>query len=145
MPGYKTHILVGVIFSALIYIVLLTLSYIKIFSIKNILISLVIAVLYSILPDIDHRSSEITWFLLFVSTALIVIGFIFYRFILVLGIVLLILVLIGVSLNHRGFTHSIVANIFLSIPLLYFDWVYLVIGFMAYLSHLFLDKELKLI
>jgi membrane-bound metal-dependent hydrolase YbcI (DUF457 family) len=42
---------------------------------------------------------------------------------------------------HRGFTHSIIFGIFVSIPWIYLSYEYFILAFLCFYSHLLGDEE----
>lgn len=151
MTNWKNHILFG-IFLSLVF-AFITNKYFE-WNLWLITFSVPIIFLYSILPDIDHENSKITWFMITLSTIIIVIGCLplkieFFKFIpqniLFLGVTLLVLTLIAVSTPHRGIFHTLYA-VFLTPLLLVFVFGFnrqicplYIISIIAYWSHLFLD------
>ncbi len=143
MAGWKMHLLGGVIFSMIIFVVL--------FGIfgdwLNLLFVIPIVFLYALLPDADHENSKITYTLLSIGIIANVIAIIGGRFghvssnySLFTSVLLLVLLFI-IKLPHRGITHSLTAAVFFSLPLLYFNYWLAIAGFIAYQSHLFLDMK----
>lgn len=109
---------------------------------QTILTILGITLFYSLLPDIDIGTSKIRMFI-FVAAILLAGYFIFtnqtFLSIVILGIMLMIM-----FLKHRGITHSFITGFFLALPLLAFGgWQFAFAGYLAYLSHLTIDGELK--
>lgn len=99
--------------------------------------------IYSLLSDIDHRDSTITWASFTLAFILCIIGLIYSIIFLYFGIGLFALVFIAVLLfKHRGFTHSIIFGILVSIPVIYFsnDIIEGLIIFGVFWSHLLLDS-----
>jgi|TARA_Y100000034_G_C6909373_1_gene423314 membrane-bound metal-dependent hydrolase YbcI (DUF457 family) len=147
MPNHKTHIITGFIFVIIATVGLLLFNSIGmgLFKTKEVLFFTVpIVFLYAILPDIDHRSSKITWIFLGAATFMVAVGYLMetIRFLLPAGIILLVGTFIGTRFKHRGITHTILANIILTIPLVFIHWFVALAGFLAYFSHLVIDKEL---
>lgn len=156
MSNYKTHLIVGFVFVIITIAILLFLNKIglELFKTREILIfTIPIVFLYSILADIDHKTSKITWIFLTIGIFMVVVGYAFtflvkfinmlsLKLLLPSGIILLVVTFIGTRLKHRGFTHSILVNIIVTIPLIFIHWFVALAGFLAFFSHLLIDKEI---
>lgn len=105
-----------------------------------------IAVIYSILPDMDIKSNGSV---LFYFLVIIITGFLFYEQKYYQACIIFVVSLIPQFIPHRSITHSVLfALIFpalpyfifhrFDIPMNYFPLVY-ISGVMGYLSHLVLD------
>lgn len=100
-----------------------------------------IVLFYSLLPDIDHKNSTITWFLLFVLLALLGFGTLLNQQLLILlafGGFAVTLISV-VAFKHRGFTHSVLFGLIVASPLLLLGMFEFVVGFTAFYSHLLAD------
>jgi len=118
-------------------------------SLKEVLFILVIMCIYALLPDIDSTSATITW--VFIGFAIVGIG---YSLITLnaIGIIsfyalLVLTFMFAVFMKHRGFLHSIVFGVLISLPLLFFlTYQEVVLAFVCFYSHLVADgKFLKVI
>ncbi|MCD6476612.1 MAG: metal-dependent hydrolase [Candidatus Aenigmarchaeota archaeon] len=164
MPDYKTHILIG--FGSMVIILVLISLILSILHInpiifcsrfdkylfypeisfscfQNIIILFIIVGIYSILPDLDIKTSKI--FNLILSIGLISIIILSYFTYIIYSILIAVVLLLISTMKHRGHMHSIFFMIIFSIPLLYLGIYVAIIGAIAYLSHLFADDEVKLI
>jgi len=124
------------------------------FSLKSLFIIFFLIVFYSLLPDIDHKSSTMTWFFLSVGILGVIAGvfFIVFKFdmnfallVLIFSSLLLLTTLISANfLKHRGIIHSIPVGLLSIIPLflLFENLSYCLIGFIAFYSHLVGDGYL---
>ncbi len=142
MPSYKLHILFAIIFSSIITYILYKYNIYNLTT-KELIIIAPILFIYSILPDIDISSSKISKIFRIISLLIIIITL--YLNIITLAIIITIILLILEFIKHRKFIHTITAAIILSLPLLYFNYVITIAAFIAYLSHLLLDRHVKLI
>lgn len=148
----KGHIILGFITNALL-IYLLTYLGFSLFEInfKTILILSCIIAFYSILPDIDHKNSTITWFFFGTGLLGLIFGIIELVFgiknpnpIIVLVISTLLLVFTFVSgnfLKHRGLVHTIQMGLIACLPiyLLFNNIVFALIAYFSWHSHLIGD------
>lgn len=142
MSSYKTH----QIFALLLVVLLLFLSYkydLFSFTTKQVVIACLIVLVYSILPDIDTPSGKLrrifTPAILFLALIAIIIQLYFVALIAVL-------VLLFLSfLKHRGRLHSLAAALAFSLPLMYYDIFFCIFALIGYISHLVLDKQMKLV
>lgn len=105
-----------------------------------------IAIFYSLLPDIDHKTSYITWFFLFASWVCIGLNMLLkeYSYILI-GFIILTITLICTSkfIPHRGPTHTLWFTVLTPLLLLFIPGISvyaLGVATFAYFSHLCLDK-----
>lgn len=142
MAGYIIHSIIGVIIGAIVFFLLQLFKFLPATKV-NILLAFLFAVVYSILADIDYKSSLIRRTMRFCLLALVGI----YIFLKegMMAVVLLIVLMLPTVFNHRGFIHSIVAGILFSLPLLFIGWQFCIIGFFCYLSHLVVDGPVKFI
>ena len=124
------------------------------FTISSIFSIILITVFYSLLPDIDHKNSTITWWFFGVGVLGLIFGILelvwgldFFSPIklLVFSTILLAATFVSVTVfDHRGFTHSIPAGLLAVIPLFFIfgSFAYCLIGYVAYHSHLVGDGYL---
>lgn len=148
----RNHIYLAAIFVFLFILVLgwLNLNWLS-FTISSVFSIVLITVFYSLLPDIDHKNSTITWWFFGIGLAGLVFGILEMVFgldffspmkLLVLSTLLLVATFVSVNFfDHRGFTHSISAGLIAIIPLLFIfgNLSYCLIGYVAYHSHLIGD------
>lgn len=148
----KGHIIFAAIISFLfIYLTIyLGLSWFDI-NWKSISIVSIIVVFYSVLPDIDHKNSTITWW--FFGAGMI--GLLFGIFELIFGFnkpqplivlslatfLLLVIFISGNFLKHRGIIHTVQVGIMASIPIyfLFHSFFYPLMAYIVWHSHLIGD------
>jgi len=106
-----------------------------------------VAVLYSVLPDLDANISPAAVFVRKFCLSGLLLGAVawyvvpnFWVGVFTMGCV--ILLVMQVFSHHRSFFHSWVAAILLSLPLAVLGWEFVLVGFIAYIIHLGLDGEL---
>jgi hypothetical protein len=131
--NYKGHVL-GSLFAFIITIIILNIINYKI----NYLILLFVCVIYGLLPDIDTQKSKI-WKIMSIVLLLLVIIYWSYIFVLIF----LSSIIITIFIKHRGFTHTLLSSLILSLPLLYFGIDIFIAGLLSYNSHLILDGHIK--
>lgn len=138
MSGWKKHLIFGL---TVILIANAILVYFTGGSSKQFILNLKflpIALLYSILPDIDHPNSK----MFLISILVLSILTLFFKnpiYIVVLFSFVLLHFLN--KIKHRGRFHTLFAAFIFSLILLVFiDPILALFGFLAYASHLFLDK-----
>lgn len=140
MPNYKPHLALGITFLT-IFALLTNIQF------KELIIFLAIAIIYSLLPDIDIGNSKagrsIRIILSLSSLTLIIYGLLKNKIIGFLGIGLLILLTLLQFVKHRKFIHTIRAAILLSLPLLSLGIPEAVFGLICYILHLAFDKHLR--
>ena len=141
MSGYKGHLMFGFAITSLIVITNYLWGYLP-FSI-NLIYLMPITAIYSLLPDVDIGTSKI---FIFIDT-LFLFGIIYCLITnsIMYGIILCLALIMILYLKHRGMAHSIIIGFLFSLPLLSLGLVYVLFGFINYLSHLVLDREVKLI
>jgi hypothetical protein len=104
---------------------------------------IIILYVYSLLADIDTKSGTIVWTFLGVGIIILIAGYFFNnKIFLLFGIGLITITFLAAQfLPHRGFTHSILFGILVSLPWIYFSWHYSVLAFICFYSHLVADQE----
>ena len=118
---------------------------------KSIAIVSLIIVFYSILPDIDHKNSTITWFFFGVGIIGLIIGIVELILnmtkpdpltVFVLSTTLLIITFISSNfLKHRGLVHTVQAGMVAAFPtyFLFHSIFYSVLAYLVWHSHLLGD------
>ena len=149
MPNWKTHVLFGIVFTALVYMLIKYYSLLRIDDMRFFLYLPVLFIYYQ-LPDIDSQSSVIkrivTVLTSIIIVFLVIMFFINKEAIYLMGIIIVILMfLFTLVIKHRKIMHSIIAGLALSAPLLFFDTILAVLAFAAFFSHLLLDGEVSLL
>jgi len=146
----KGHLTVGIIVSTIVLALLLFFTDMN-FSIFNLVFCPIIAILFCLLPDIDHPISTITYFFFGVGilgVSLITIddyfslGLPYLGNILIASVILLVVTFIFAKfVKHRGFVHTIWFGALCagSIYFLTGQWQHVLIGFMSFYSHLAAD------
>lgn len=144
----KNHITLAAIF---VLIFILVLGYFEkdliLFTPNSIFLILVITIFYSLLPDMDHKNSTITWFFLGIGILGIVLGILETIFsiklvnpviLIILSTLLLIATFVSVNFfDHRGFIHSIPVGLISVIPIYFiFGFGYSCLAYVAWHSHL---------
>ena len=139
MSGYRGHIVGGMVSLALLFFIIG-------FPLPLLACGIPIAAFYSILPDADIPSSmarriihAVFFFGIFASAGYTVLTGNTAGALIALFLVLPLLLMARV--HHRGMIHTHLAGIILSTPLLYFGFHLFLIGYAAWVSHLFLDGE----
>jgi len=142
MAGYKFHILTGIILAGIVSLGLYFIGFKP--SILEILLAIIVVPIYSILPDIDIESSKISHFMrIFLIAGIIYLIVKKSLFAIILAVIMLIF---EILVRHRGFFHSITASVLLTAPIYVISKsVFLTgIAFLSYISHLLVDREIKL-
>ena len=152
--NYKGHLKVGIIVSAIVSALLFFITDVDL-GIYNLIIYPIIAILFCLLPDIDHPISTITYFFLgigiigvslstindFFSLSLPYVDRILYA-----SVILLVSTFIFAKfVKHRGFVHTIRFALVCSIPVFFItgQWQHSVVAFFAFYSHICADKLWK--
>jgi len=148
----RSHIIFAILLSFIFIYLTIYLGIARLdFTWASVAIITLLIVFYCLLPDIDHKSSTITWWFFGVG----ILGLVFAIIELLLGIekispltiiilstILLSATFIAVNFfEHRGFTHSIPAGIIAILPLyfVFHSLIYCFVAFVAFYSHLLGD------
>lgn len=135
MPNYKIHLATGLILFFMFALLEANLSW------YNLILYAAIAIVYTLLPDVDIGNSKLGKFLR-ISLVILAILFILFNHYL-LTILSLGLLLIMLLIKHRGFFHTIRAAFVFSLPLLIYSFDAFIIASCMYLLHLVLDRHFK--
>lgn len=151
----RSHILFGAVFVAVLIFILgwIGLNWIS-FRVSSVLAIAAITVFYSLLPDIDHKNSTITWWFFGIGVLGLLAGMLELKFdflsisywpVMIISTALLVFTYLAVNLfDHRGFIHSIPVGLMSVVPLffIFHSWAYCIIGYTAWHSHLVGDGYL---
>ena len=149
--------LVGYILS----IITLYISGILPIELMDVIAVILITYVFSLLPDIDHEISKITWMFLSIGAMFIIYGILYYKYIsqmiffsdvympntFGIGIVMILVTIFFAKMPHRGLTHTIqfvilTPLLLFFIPNLRYRTLMIVIGVISGYSHLVLDGYL---
>ena len=139
--NYKNHLAFYFFLSSVVVCLLCFYSSIT----HNILFSIVVGGIYSLLPDCDSRNSKINKYsnrILLVSLFVLLLLYIYIKddnIIYVCMVLTLFLFFLQV-VKHRGFLHSVTAMLVFTVPLLFVSLETAFFGMVGYGSHLLLDK-----
>jgi membrane-bound metal-dependent hydrolase YbcI (DUF457 family) len=138
------HLAVGILLGTIL--ILLTHYYLNWFDFKSLVnIGFLIGIIYiySLLPDVDMKNSAVTWTFIPMGLIAAIAGYVMNNQIYLLGGIALIAVtfIAAQFFPHRGFTHSILFGIAVSLPWIYLSYEYAILAFVCYYSHLMADKE----
>ena len=147
------HIFFGLFFTCILLAILYYFEF-AFFKVNfiNSLILIIIIVFYSLLPDLDHKISTMTWWFLSVGILGLMISVVQLLFniniipntiglLIYSTLILATAIIIPISFNHRGPIHGLVFGL-LSVSPLYFvfqNLFYPVVAFMSFYSHLLAD------
>ena len=112
------------------------------FTINNVAVMVAVIYIYSLIADGDLKNSTITWTFIPIGIVSIAAAYFLHNNLMMIGgISLLAVTFIAAQFfPHRGFTHSILFGIVVSLPWIYFSWNYSVLAFLCYYSHLAGDE-----
>lgn len=139
------HVIIGLIFCTLfIGLSHFFWGWFDFFKWKTYVITIPIILIYCLLPDIDHESGTITWYMFAVGIICAIIGTFLNKLLLYFSLTLLVITFVSVKFTkHRGIIHSLTVGIIFSAPLYFiFSAEYAMLGFFAYYSHLVGDGYL---
>ena len=113
-------------------------GYFDLLSLETYGIILVIIFIYSLLPDVDHQMSVITWIFLGVGILGSIYGTFYNVKILYFSLGLLVLTFVSAKfLKHRGIIHTIWMGAITSIPMWFiFGKEFMFLAFVVFYSHL---------
>lgn len=144
MPSSSSHLAGGfLVFVGLYY---LSCRY-NLFSLSGWVwtIGFFVFMIYALLPDIDKPDSYIAksfsteLLLITIATGTYYLWSKDVRALIITAVSLLILLALN-FLKHRGFFHSPLAGLLLSLPIAYWRWEYAVFSFGGYVTHIALDR-----
>jgi hypothetical protein len=151
----KGHIIFAAILSFLFIYLTIYLGFSLFeFNLKSIAIITGIIVFYSILPDVDHKGSTITWWFFGVGIAGLLVGIIELYFkvsspnplvVLIFSTALLVFTFIsGNFLKHRGLIHTVQVGILATFPVyfLFHSLFFTALAYVVWHSHLLGDGYL---
>jgi len=137
------HLIFGSILGVLL--IALTHYFLKWFTFTPTTMGVMIGIIYvySLLPDIDIKSGTIVWTFFGVGLLAIIIGYATKNNpYMLIGIILLVVTFLSATFfKHRGYTHSIMFALVVSLPLIFFHWNYSILALVCYYSHLIADGE----
>ena len=137
------HIVVGLISIFLFYLINKSYHFLEVpIDTPSILILIGIAITYSLMPDIDQDGSVINRYFTIFMISIIIISFIKNQ--LSYGIIAAVILGIVELINHRTLIHSVVGALVISAPLLYLGFIYFVVGFIAFVSHIIADGDFSI-
>jgi len=140
---YKEHLFLGTALG----VILISLTHYFFnwfeFNLINIGFMFVIIYVYSLLSDVDTKAGTIVWTFIPLGLITIIYGYVYNNQIAFYGGVGLIAVtfLAAQFFPHRGFTHSILFGLCVSLPWIYLSWNYSILAFLCFYSHLAADSE----
>lgn len=110
-------------------------------SLISILAVTIIIYIYSLLADVDCKSSTIVWTFIPLGLAAAIFGVGMHMYVYILcGIGLISITFFAAEfMPHRGFTHSILFGIIMSAPLYVLHHEFAVLAFVCFYSHLAAD------
>jgi hypothetical protein len=138
------HLFVGAVLGVIL--IVLThyfLGWFDFSSLINIGLMIIVIYIYSLLADIDTKSGTIVWTFIPIGLVAAISGYTMNNQMFLIGGLGLIAItfLAAQFLPHRGFTHSILFGIAVSLPWIYFSYNYSVLAFLCFYSHLVADEE----
>lgn len=142
MTSYKYHQIFAFVLAGLLFFFNYKYNLFS-FNSEQIVITPLILLIYSILPDIDTPVGKLRKTFTPAILLIIVITILLKLYFISLIAALLLLALS--ILKHRGRVHSLTAALAFSLPLLYYDMFYFVFALIGYSSHLLLDGKIKVI
>lgn len=103
----------------------------------------VIIFVYALLPDADHRSSTISFIFVGVSILGMAYGYNYKNnAMLYFSYGLVVTTFAAWTIGHRGFVHSILFGLIVSVPLMYFfSYQVAILGFVSFMTHMWADGE----
>jgi len=148
MSNWKVHVIVGYLVALLGYF-LGALFGIFAHSEKNMLVFLPFVFIIAQLPDIDSPNSLIHTFFIGIGGVFIMFLLLFsivysnylYLFIVILVVIFMFLLTL---LKHRNKMHTILTGIFILSPILILSWKFYILSLLVYISHLVIDKDIKI-
>ena len=113
------------------------------FSLRGVCLIVVIFYVYSLFADLDLKNSTITWTFIPIGLVAAIVSYVQTNSMFLVGGLILIAVtyLAAEFLPHRGFTHSIVFGILVSLPWFWVSYQLAFLAFVCFYSHLVADES----
>ncbi|PIN87716.1 hypothetical protein COV12_02340 [Candidatus Woesearchaeota archaeon CG10_big_fil_rev_8_21_14_0_10_32_24] len=153
MPNYHQHLFIGFFVSAILILSLHFIFHLNLINANMLTTLVIVTLIFSLLPDIDHRSSKISVFLHFLFL-LVVLAFFTKLITFNFSSILIIAVVVGLEVyhlifaksnwKHRQFPHSFTFGFF-SLIVLYLitsSWIAIFVGGITFFSHILIDGHL---
>ncbi|MFH1505998.1 MAG: metal-dependent hydrolase [archaeon] len=150
MTGYKEHITLGILFTVAFFLILYFAFKIDVLSTNILVPSIITILIFSLLPDIDHKESIISGFLHVVAGMAIIA--IIAKAIPLNYASFLTVAFVGyleyyhwsyarADRNHRQFPHTFTFGIISSAVFFFItlSWVVLIVAFLTFVSHILAD------
>ena len=145
----KEHLAIGVVTAAVIIVILYFWKHISMDPL-NVITMAILGALFSLLPDIDHKSGTATWLFLGTGILLIVLGVMGVgipfigasKMVLLYGVIILVCTFcLAQFAGHRGPVHTFWfgAICALGIYVVTKQWYHFIVAFSAFYSHLAAD------
>lgn len=114
----------------------------------DVMLSFLFCLVYSLIPDLDLKSSWIKeQFNVIVIYCIIILGILFFVTgavgLIIVAAILVVIEIILQFIKHRGILHSPIVGIILAIPLYFINYpnfAFFIAGFIGYASHWIVDK-----
>jgi hypothetical protein len=142
MPGYKFHILFGIVFAGILSYIFYRLNILQAPT-WTVLLIVPILFVYCILPDIDAAGSLIRRIVTVIGLGAII-ATAYLKITMITIAVACILFLLQFT-EHRKFFHTVVAALLFSLPLYLIHPSVAIFGFIGYMSHLVIDGKVTVI
>ena len=141
------HVTIGFISVSILYLIMIFFFHWPMPGIQEIIILIVLAYTFSLLPDIDIKSGTIVWHFIGVSIIGLVVGYfaptgINGQWLMISSFVLLVLTFLCAQFaGHRGPIHTVWAGAIFTVPIyfIFSDWRLCVLAWVAFYSHLAAD------
>ena len=145
----KEHLTVGLIVSTIVSALLFFFTDMDL-GLVNLIIYPIVAVLFCLLPDIDHKSGTATWVALGAGILLIILGILSISILVIgigkimvfYGIIILVFTFCAAEfIGHRQFIHSITFGLIAagSLYFIFHSWQLCIVAFISFWSHLCAD------
>ena len=140
--GMKVHILIGMGVLIVAWYLNTQFNWFELPTDNMVLLKLlIIGAIYSLMPDCDQPGSVINKYVTLALVGIIIWAFMYDQS--EYGIAAAIIIGAYRWIEHRKCVHSIVAGLIVSAPLFYFGFLYFIVGFIAYMSHIVADGEVS--
>ena len=141
--NYLGHLIFGIILGSIFILIMNNISNWFTFSFLNLILYILIIFLFSLLPDIDHENSKLTWIFLGLGVGGLLYGIFLDYKILIISIIFISLTFFCAKLPHRGITHRLIFGGLLALPLwFYFGLPEYLLSLVAFQSHIWGDGYL---
>ena len=136
------HLVLGTLMGLIFMLVMRYFNWFTVLDLHSVCLIAVIFYIYSLFADVDLKNSTITWTFIPIGLVMAIFGYLQTNsMFLVCGLALIAITYLAAEfMPHRGFTHSIVFGVLVSLPWLWVSYQLSFLAFVCFYSHLVADE-----